>query len=268
MSAATIHQIGAVARRDLRIEVSYQFQLALNLVTVLFAVGTSFFIAELVDSSALDEYGGDYFSFALVGILIMNAAVLGLGTFTARIGEEQRAGTLEVLLSTPTRLPTLLTGTFVVPAVMTAVQTALYLLIGAALGFSLPMRGLLVGLPVLILTVAIFGALGVLAASLIVLVKRGDPISGLVIQTTNFLAGAVFPVALLPGWLQVVARLIPAYYSLNGLRAALINDAGLADIAPELAALAGFTVVLVPLALWAFRTSVRIAQVTGTLANY
>lgn len=267
---STRARVLAIARRDLTIELSYQFALVVRLGQVLFLCTTLYFISRLVqDPPELAPYGGAYFAYAVIGLVVTTVASLGLGNFSRSINDEQRAGTLELLLATPTSLPTLLAGAFVVPLLLTAVEIVVYLSIGAILfSLRLPATGLLLCLPVIALTVLTFCSFGILSASFIVLTKRGDPFTLLATQATTFLAGAVFPVALLPGPLQLLAKLVPAYHSLEAMRSVLLADAGLVDILDELAILALSSAVLLPLSLAVFSRSLRWARRTGTLGNF
>ena len=263
-------RITAVARRDLTIEKSYHFRLFLQFSNAVFTVATFFFLSKLVGNSEhLQEYGGRYFEFALVGVLVTQSSFLGLRAFSATITREQDAGTLEVLLSTPTGLPTLMAGTFVIPAVLTAIELVLWFSIAAAFfDVRFPITGFLMGLPIIALTLLVFCSIGIFAAAFIVLTKRGEPFTIVATQATTFLAGAMFPVALLPGALRAIAYMVPPYYSLTGLRGVLLSGEGFMDIIHEMLVLAAFAAVLLPLSLVALRRAIRSARVTGTLANY
>jgi len=57
------------------------------------------------------------------------------------------------------------------------------------------------------------------------------------------LGGALAPVSSLPGWTRPVARATPAYWAIDGLRAASLDAARLFDIAGDLGMLLGFTVL-------------------------
>lgn len=268
--ATRLAKIRAIARRDWIVERSYHFRLAFRLVTVLFSIATYFFLSELIgDADELRRYDGGYFTFVLIGLLMTTSAFLGLRTFSSNITSEMGAGTLEVLLSTPTRLSTILFGSFLVPFALGMIE--MLILLGVAVAFfgvRLDPGGILLAVPIFGLALAVFSAVGVASASFIVLTKRGEPFTLFVSQATNLLAGVMFPVALLPGMLEAIAHAIPAFYALNALRSVLLADAGLMDVVDEIAILAGFVVLLLPPATWFFRRAVRSAQVTGTLANY
>jgi hypothetical protein len=51
-------------------------------------------------------------------------------------------------------------------------------------------------------------------------------------------------------------------------RLALLQGYSLSALAPDLAILAAFAVVLVPLSLWSFRFAVNLAKREGSLAQY
>lgn len=263
-------RIAALARRDATTQISYQFNLLLRFGQMFFWLLSLYFIAKLVrQPPELARYGGDYFGFALIGVIITAVTALGLGGFGTTINDEQRTGTLELLLATPTSMATLLTGSLVVPLALTAVEIVVYLTAGwAVFGLELTPGRVLTALPALALTAVVLAAFGVLSASFVVLTKRGDPFTLLLTQATTFVAGAIFPVEVLPGPVQALAHAVPAFYSLDALRRVLLTGASLGDVGGDLLALACFGAALLPLSLWAFGRSLAVARRTGTLGNF
>jgi ABC-2 type transport system permease protein len=260
----------AVARRDFVTELSYPFNMVIRYAQVLFWCLTLYFIAKLVrQPPELRRYGGDYFGFALIGVSVSTVVGVALGGFGRSVTEEQKAGTLELLLASPIRLGTLMAGAVIVPIGMALVQIVIYLLSGWILfGLDLEPGGLLLAAPVLVLSLVVFGTFGVLSAAFVVLTKRGDPFTVLLTQMSTLVAGAIFPVAVLPGAVQGLAKALPAYYVLHGLRETLLLGAGIGDITGDVVALVLFAVVLIPLSVWVFGRAVAAARVTGTLGNY
>jgi ABC-2 type transport system permease protein len=266
---AVLVRVGALARRDLKIELSYHFQFVLRLFAILTSLAMFFFLSRLVgDAQELAEYETGYFEFVLLGLLVMALSQACVNAFGESIERAQNDGTLEILLSTSTRLPTLLAGTLVVPLGLAFVEGAFYLSAGwlfADLIFTFG-RALL-ALVLLVLTLGTFAALGILSAGVIVLTKRGDPFSALAMQGTNLLAGAMFPVTVMPEWMQALSRLVPAFYGLRGMRELLLARGGLADVAVDLGALVAFNLLLLPIAFLLLSRAVRMARVVGTLGN-
>jgi ABC-2 type transport system permease protein len=262
-------RIGAIARRDLRIEGSYRLRYLNRLVEVAITAVIVFQLSRLiVDSPELARFGGSYFDYALVGLAVLTVARLGISTFNANIVAEQTQGTLEVLLATPSRVSVLLAGSFVFPFALTSIDLVLYGAGIAVIGDGLRPIGLLYSVPLLALTLASFCAIGVVGAALVVLTKRGDPLAAPFVALTSILSGAVFPVSTFPTVLEVLARMFPAYYGINGLREALLTDAGFSDILPDILVLVAFDVVLLPLSLAVFGRALAAARRTGTLSNF
>lgn len=267
--ASLIDRIAVVTRRDFTTEVSYQYSFFMRYVTIFFSIATFFFLSRLVgESPALGQYSGRYFEFALVGLVMTGLTSVSLHASNQAIAAEMSNGTLEILLATASRYTPIILGSLLVPILLRLVETALYIGLGVGvLGAGFSVSGILLSLPLIILAIAVFSSLGLLASAFVVLTKRGDPVTGLVEHATNLLAGTLFPITVLPEGLQVVSRLIPTFYALQGVRAVLLDGAGITEVLDEMAVLAGFTVVMVPLALWAFSRAIRLAKRMGTLGS-
>jgi ABC-2 type transport system permease protein len=264
-----LNRVLALTRRDLIIELSYHFQLMLRLFGIVMAVVTFYFLSRLVgDADELEPYRGGYFEFALIGLLVIGYSQACIDSLGRSIQAAQGDGTFEILLSTATPLPTLMIGALVVPMLFATIEAMLFLGFGWLLvGFALPIGGLLIAAILLLLTLGTFASMGILSAAVIILTKRGDPFSTMVLQASNVLAGVLFPVALLPDWLQAISRLVPAFYGLRGTREVLLSGGGIDDVAVDLVVLVGFNLVMLPAALFALSRAIRLARITGTLGN-
>ena len=112
-------------------------------------------------------------------------------------------------------------------------------------------------------------AWGVLAASVVIAFKRGDPVALLVNLISIGLSGVYFPVELLPAWLQPLPRILPLTWGLDAVRAAVVRGAGFESpvYLRSLAGLAVLLALLAPIAWWAQRRAFAYARRTGTLAQ-
>jgi ABC-2 type transport system permease protein len=70
-----------------------------------------------------------------------------------------------------------------------------------------------------------------------------------------FLSGFFFPLAAMPGWLQVLSYLIPLRYFLIIARGIIIKGVGIAALWPEVVALTIFAVVIMGAAAARFKKS-------------
>jgi ABC-type multidrug transport system ATPase subunit/ABC-type multidrug transport system permease subunit len=262
----------AFLKRDVNTEISYRFSFFFQFFRIFFSVGVFYFIAQLLGEAAapyLAPYGGDYFSFVLIGIAFAGYFGVGLTSFSNSLRQAQTTGTLEAMLTTPTGLSTIVLSSSVWDYLMTTFRVLVYLGVGALfLGVNLGGGNYLAALVVLVLTVVAFSSLGILAASFIMVLKRGDPITWAFSAVASFLGGVYYPVAVLPGWLQVLAKFLPITYALQAMRLALLQGSGLRALLPDILALSAFCVVLLPASLYAFRYAVDRARMDGSLTHY
>ncbi len=77
----------------------------------------------------------------------------------------------------------------------------------------------------------------------------------------------LFPVTILPDWLQVVARLNPVTYALDAIRAALLDGASVLAIWRPLLVLVLSAIILLPLSMATFAWSLRRTKINGTLTH-
>jgi ABC-2 type transport system permease protein len=262
----------AFLKRDAMDEASYRFSFFLQFLNIFFSVGLFYFIARMLGGAAspyLAEYGGDYFAFVLIGIAFAGYFGVGLSSFSSSLRRAQTTGTLEAMLTTPTALSTIILSSSLWSYLLTTLRVLVYLLIGGLfLKVNLGGGNYLGALIVLILTIISFSSLGVIAASFIMVLKRGDPITWLFNATSSFLGGIYYPVTILPGWLQFFSYLLPVTYALRSMRLALLQGASMATILSDILVLAIFSVLLMPASLLAFRFAVRRARVDGSLSQY
>ena len=266
-----MHHALAFLRRDLRLQLSYRFAFVLQIFGIFFNMLVFFFFSKLVGPSAmpyLANYGGNYFAFVLVGLAFSGYFGVGLQSFAGTIREAQTTGTLEAMLLTPTRLKTIILASSIYDYGFVTFQVILYLLFGALL-FGVQINGNLpAALAILVLTIVAMTAVGILAASFIIVLKRGDPVTWFFNSLGLFLGGVYYPVNLMPSWLQSLSWLLPITYSLDGMRRALLMNASWRDLWPNMAALAVFSLILTPVSLAAFRWAVHRAKVDGSLAHF
>ncbi len=161
---------------------------------------------------------------------------------------ERRVGALERLLLTPIRLPALLAGKLLGGMVFGLVTTLAVLIVALAVfgasGVNWPL--LILGM---ILSAAAFSALGVLVSVAVKEVFEAQTLANAFRFPMMFLGGVFVPVASLPPGLQIVTRPLSLTYAVDVLRVALTSG-GLSRAMLDLAILAGFTAVLLGLAVW------------------
>lgn len=258
-------------QRDLRIASSYRSPFVLELVEALFGAATFYYVARFVDSPQLREalpQGTSYFAYSLVGFVFFDYLHAAVDSFDRSLEEARDSGTLEPLLVTQVSLPVALAGSAAYPFALTTLRVAVYLGWGAILfGFPLHSANWLAVVMVLIATMLSFSGLGLFSSAYVLLFKRGNPAKWFFLGVSGIVGGMLFPVSVLPHWLQVVAYLNPVTYALDAMRAALLDGAGVATIVRPLLTLLLFAVVLLPTSTLAFSWALQRTKITGTLSH-
>ena len=263
--------VRAFLTRDFRVLRSYRLAFLVQLAGFLVIVPSLAFLARLVpgNQASLQPYGGDYFTFVLIGSGVLTFFTVALTSFADTFGLEQTTGTLEALLVTPNDPRVLLVGGALYPFIFSAVELALFLVAGVAVfGARIAPGNLLLVCGALLLSLLAFSALGLLAAALLIQTKRAALVVGMAAGLFGILGGVMYPVSVLPGWLSGLAQLLPITYGIDAIRLSLLPSPDLGRIGKDLLTLGAFAAVLLPAALLLFGWSVDRARRQGSIGHY
>jgi ABC-2 type transport system permease protein len=262
----------AFVTKDFLLEVSYRFATALALIELLSGLLIYFFIDRLFGQEVvghLEPYGVGYFAYVLLGLALFSFMGTGISGLATQVGWEQVMGTLEAILTPPLRPATLAAGLSLWGVLYACGEMVGYLFLGVVLfGIPLGNANLLSAAVILLLAVVSFNSLGLLAASVIVVFKRGNPVAWIFQGIAGLLGGVYFPVEVLPGWLQTLSALIPVTYAVRGLQLAVYQGASVPALRGEIFPLALLAAIFLPLGLFSFAASIRRAKRVGSLAHY
>jgi len=168
--------------------------------------------------------------------------------------------------ATPLRTSEYLMG-MVIAAVTTGLLSLLVMLVFARVAFGLSFLTYGVALAPFLMVLFLTGiALGVTASALVL---RLGPASEWLIWPIPMLispfAGVFYPIAVLPGWMQAVAALLPPSYVFEGMRLVVAGNPPPWD---RLAIGGGLALVYLVLACLVFMAVYRIAIRSGLIARY
>ncbi|MFZ5822857.1 MAG: ABC transporter permease [Bacillota bacterium] len=181
---------------------------------------------------------------------------------------ERVSGTLEIQYLTPANRFALLIGA-AAGGLVRVVYIYLAFLVGAvAFVGSWQMAHPAMALVALIALVVPGLAWGALLNGYILFSRDSSAYVSVLQPPLNFFSGVRFPVALLPGWMQPIAALVPLTWSLRVVRAILLEGAGLAGVAPTLLLSLGVSAICFLLAWWNVGRCERLAKERGTLVLY
>jgi ABC-2 type transport system permease protein len=110
--------------------------------------------------------------------------------------------------------------------------------------------------------------LGFAFASLIIAAKEAQNFVFLVRGIVMIFCGITFPVAVLPGWMQEVAKWLPQTHIMNAMRSAILTEAGLSGLRSEFIALGLFGIFWLTIGYLLFLWMDRRARRTGVIGQY
>ena len=261
-------KLAAVLRRDWLTAIRYGGASILYAASLLLEVSAFYFVARSIGPGYRPD-GFDFFSFIMIGTGVWGFFLAAVSSFVSAIREAQVSGSIEVLMTTSTR-PALLVALSAASTILRdAAHLALYLVAGFLLFGASALHANLLSLIVLSgLAFVLALAFGILAAAVQVGIQKGGALVWLVGSVVWLFSGTMFPVSVLPGFLQKVSQLIPLTYALDGLRMALLKGAPLSAMGGVLVVLVPLAAVLLPLAILTFSLTLRGARRSGALSYY
>jgi ABC-2 type transport system permease protein len=260
--------IAAFLRRDFGITRSYRFPFVLDAISGLFQLGAYFFLSRAFGDVGPAQLNGapSYFAFAAVGVVISMVIQATVQGMAQRVREEQLCGSLEALMAQPLNALQTCAGLTAFPFAFALVRATIYLIV-ASFWMDLDVADIsFVGVVVIfVLSATALACVGVVAAAVVLVLKRGDVLTNIVVFGMTLVSGSIFPVSALPDWLANLGSILPFRFAFDGARDALFQGSGWGS---DALALAGFTVVGFPIAVWLFATALHSIRRTGSLGQY
>jgi ABC-2 type transport system permease protein len=165
-----------------------------------------------------------YLDFLAPGVIAQSALFISI-FYGIQIIWDRDAGVLAKLMVTPTPRAALVTGKAFAAGMRALVQAAVVIVLSALLGVAMtgnPLR--LLGVAVVVLLgAAFFCCLSIVIAGLVLSRDRMMGIGQAIMMPLFFASNALYPVALMPGWLQTVNHVNPLSYQVEALRGLLIG---------------------------------------------
>ena len=194
-----------------------------------------------------------YFDFIAPGIMAMTVMMSVMTGLPAAISHEREVGTLDGMMAAPISRLAIILGKTLAQTARGLLQGILILALAVAL-FGVTIHGsILLVFALLLLGVFSFVGLGVVITSF-----AKDQETAMMIMMTlmfpmMFLSGVFFPIQQMPWYMQDISKFLPLTYAATALRKVMVLGAGVSMITTELAVLIGFGVVMTAIAVPVFR---------------
>ncbi|MGW2620358.1 ABC transporter permease [Streptomyces sp. NPDC001500] len=256
MSAALV-QTWYMTQRQLMV---FARQPAYAVITLIQPVIWLFLFGSLFKSVVeLGGFGaGSYLDYLVPGVVVMSALASNLWAGMGTLEEIQR-GTLDRFLTTPASRAALMNGNVVHNGIVTALQSAVIVLLGLVGGADYP--GGIAGVAVLVVASVLLGTVfGALSNALGMLVRDRESIIGVntfLLLPLTFLSSAFMAPQRMPGWMRHVARFNPLDWAMTAGRSALSTDPDWGAVLVRGGALLALAVAAVWLSIRTFRSYQR-----------
>jgi ABC-2 type transport system permease protein len=252
----------AYVRMDVIEDRMFPMSTILRYVVVLVPVLMYYFQADFLGTS-------DQYATILVGISVAAGLQDALTGFTSRLQMAQERGTLETYLVEPVSWRLIPVAMNVWRSITGMLISILMLGLGCVLGADINLAGIPAFLVILVLGMVACNAVGVFAASFLVLFKRGEPVIALYGVAAAFVGGSIFAISVLPGWIRWTSYLVPHSYVISAARDVLVRNPPPGEMAALTAccALIVFCAVAFSVGLWLFEQTLQFARRSGVLST-
>jgi len=165
-----------------------------------------------------------YLDYLAPGIIAQSAMFIAI-FYGIQIIWERDAGVLTKLMVTPTPRAALVAAKAFASGAKAVIQAVVVLIMAALLGVGMTWNPLKL-LGVLLIVVLGSGFFACLSMSIAGIVLTRDRLMGIgqaITMPLFFTSSALYPISVMPGWLQPISRVNPLTYEVDGLRGLLIG---------------------------------------------
>ncbi|HMS01136.1 MAG TPA: ABC transporter permease [Anaerolineales bacterium] len=165
-----------------------------------------------------------YMDYMTPGVIVLNALSFGLVSSSTMMLEMREKGVLRRLQATPLPAVQLIGSYLLVNIVIGILQSALIIVAGVLLyKVNVTAMGLLIAYPMILFGLLAFMALGGIISGVSAKSGSATAIGMTIYFLLMFISDMIFPLDMLPNWLQNVVPYLPAYPAAQLVRSALLS---------------------------------------------
>ncbi len=204
--------------------------------TVLFAYFTYTYVFEGVLDSRFSNYAGtnDYLSYVFLGGALFSFAVSTLMNVSRSLITEQREGTLEALLLTPSSRKGYFLGNVTQQITRTLLEFLIILIFAFLLGLQFKHIHFLSAIFIWFCAVIGFFSQALLLGSVMLYFRDTYITQNTLFVTMAFVSGVTFPIGYLPEWVAPLSWMMPLTPALEAFRHSVLEGQGLAASGSQL----------------------------------
>lgn len=206
-------------------------------------------------------------TFLLVGALLWSYLSMLFDILSETVMWERWEGTIEYTFMSPASRATHLIGTGIYAVIYGILRTAL-MLVAISFFFDLSLTGANYLGAAAVLAIASISLVGFgMVGSVMPLLspEKGVQVTFIFASLLLLISGVYYPIDVLPGWMQGLAKVSPVYYALQGIRATLAEGQSFGSQWANVWPLLVMGAVMIPAGIMIFQAGERFAKRTGRL---
>ncbi|MEM2899722.1 MAG: ABC transporter permease [Thermoplasmata archaeon] len=199
------------------------------------------------------EGNTNYYQFmapGLITMVVMMSVMMGL---PRAISHEKEIGTLDGMMVAPIRRVSIILGKTLAQSARGLIQGTIILILAVFI-FGITIHGSL-ALAYLLMLLGVFSFIGL---GIVLTSFASDEETAMMVMTAiqfpmMFLSGVFYPIQQMPWFMQIIAKFLPLTYAVDAMRKVIVLGAGLEDIFLDVMVLLIFGLVMLAIAVPAFR---------------
>lgn len=219
------------------------------------------------------EYGGDFLSFLILGIMLNSLLsytldvyrLATLSLFRTRLGSGgQQMGVYDYLKLSGTPLSSHILAEVLDGYIEELISLLVYFLVGLIVGLKIQGGNYFSAILGVLLGLLATTGIGLISASMITIIgawKGVEPIRWIVGLLNGLVSGVYFPVEVLPKFVQDVSLLLPQTYTLKIVRLALLKNFGIGELSFEFAVLSFMAFLLLAIGITLYKYSIDLLKI-------
>lgn len=257
-------------KRDFRMLFTYKLAFFMSFISLIFNLFYMILFGSMFDSKNLEILsGGSFIEYILIGSVgwgflwsIMNTTAFSLKT-------EMMMGTLESVLLTPTKIYTMIIAYTIFGCFFGLISLLCVISVGFfVFGVSVFVSANAFTLIIFVLSAIMMMGFGMIFSGLTIWLKNIGETIPLFQGIAMFFCGVYFPIAVLPEYLQPVAKFVPFYYSIQGIRISLNNNVSTSELFSYTVILLILSISFVVIGLIVLHKGLVKAKKDGSLSFY
>jgi ABC-2 type transport system permease protein len=161
----------------------------------------------------------DFFVPGIIAMAVMTSSLSGAVNMNAELRQK---GVIRKLSTTPITRTDWILSNILYQFVLAVISTVAILVVSYAV-FSVRLQINAWLFLLIVLEVFAFGGIGMILARVAKEAESATAAANFIMFPMMFLSGSFFPLELMPGFLQTIARILPLYYVNEGLRASMVS---------------------------------------------